>query len=392
MDVDVTGIMVEMGPPGRPTPDEAGGIEGGLPEDHLSSHRIDKRIQRELYDELSAPYSVLPSKQTPSNAGSDILFAVARAMDTRVVWMIVLPATAECLIAEVLPTARTEAGLDVASSLANIIGAYLEGLLYAVERESTNAGTQQLCSMVRLWCLNVFTSFPFVPVHAAEMAVLNGLHDGVLYVAVSLTLSVLSFELGRRPVESVLRRVKAGRVAEHWTNRLGVDRVRHRILFVLIAFIFLTLTKTNWYLGRSLMLEEDFSAIVTQGVTTLVGIVFAVTGVVTGSYIGSTGRCNFVSCLLVLLAFVTVRETYGSLESDSSMIVFTKFVGSFCGAISGFAAMLSDMGRRLYHDLQPREALKGILGNAAIAVFWAFVFYVLDERGWEIYSHPLGAA
>ena len=34
--------------------------------------------------------------------------------------------------------------------------------------------------MVRLWCLNVFTSFPFVPVHAAEMAVLNGLHDGVL--------------------------------------------------------------------------------------------------------------------------------------------------------------------------------------------------------------------
>lgn len=181
--------------------------------------------------------------------------------------MIVLPATAECLIAEVLPTARTEAGLDVASSLANIIGAYLEGLLYAVERESTNAGTcfayatlgtfarvapratsarqppaclpahpcdlggnsqralfvcisplqptgrslhttragstcslgravpsplsnrssdtshllgtQQLCSMVRLWCLNVFTSFPFVPVHAAEMAVLNGPIDGV---------------------------------------------------------------------------------------------------------------------------------------------------------------------------------------------------------------------
>ena len=69
----------------------------------------------------------------------------------------------------------------------------------------------------------------------------------MIYVAVSLTLSVLSFELGRRPVESVLRGVKAGRVAEHWTNRLGVDRVRHRILFVLIAFIFLTLTKTNWY-------------------------------------------------------------------------------------------------------------------------------------------------
>ena len=144
--------------------------------------------------------------------------------------------------------------------------------------------------------------------------------------------------------------------------------------------------------SRSLMLEEDFSVIVTQGVTTLVGIVFAVAGVVCGSYVGSTGRCNFVSCLLVLVAFVTVRQTYGSLESDHSVIVFTKFVGSFCGAISGFAAMLSDMGQRLYHDLQPREAVKGIVGNAAIAVFWAFVFYVLDERGWDIYSHPLGVA
>ena len=56
-------------------------------------------------------------------------------MDTQLVWMIVLPATAECIVAEVIPPMTTEAGLDLASTLANIFGAYLEGAIYAVERE-----------------------------------------------------------------------------------------------------------------------------------------------------------------------------------------------------------------------------------------------------------------
>ena len=67
------------------------------------------------------------------------------------------------------------------------------------------------------WCLQS-DAMP-CPIHGSY-------RHQVMYVAVSLTLSVLSFELGRRPVESVLRGVKAGRAVEHWTNRLGVDRVR----------------------------------------------------------------------------------------------------------------------------------------------------------------------
>jgi hypothetical protein len=42
-------------------------------------------------------------------------------------WRILLPAAAESLISEFLPSAKTEAGIDLASTFANTLGAFLEG-------------------------------------------------------------------------------------------------------------------------------------------------------------------------------------------------------------------------------------------------------------------------
>eukprot|EP00040_Diaphanoeca_grandis_P044516 m.271170 g.271170 ORF g.271170 m.271170 type:complete len:382 (+) comp93720_c0_seq1:190-1335(+) len=328
--------------------------------------------------------STMPPKAKVRSVGNDTFTTALRALDTRLVWQIILPAAAECTIAEVIPMAKSETGIDLASSLANIVGAYVAGILLAVEHGSQNSSVKSLCVMTQAWFLNVFTSFPFVPVHGAEMAVKNGLFHGVAYVSISLVLSIYSFELGRRPTEKVLKQSKK----RHWSHSLDAERVRHRILVTLICLIFLTLTKTNWYLGHSLMVDSDLALIVNKGIATLVGMALAIGGVHLGDHFGATHNCNFLSCCFVLAAFVWVRSSYGKLENTVSQMIFAKFVGSFCGAFSGYTGFLGDMGKAVYAQ-KPTTAYKIVMINAGIAIFWTFVFYSIDGMGFEIYSHPL---
>mmetsp|Transcript_8429 Transcript_8429/g.21535 ORF Transcript_8429/g.21535 Transcript_8429/m.21535 type:complete len:356 (+) Transcript_8429:373-1440(+) len=303
-----------------------------------------------------------------------------------VIWMVLLPATAECLIAEFLPHATSEVGIDLASTAANTLGAFLEGLLYGVERQSARVETQRLCSMTRGYFMNVFTSFPFVAVHAADMCVLNGPMMGLGYIVTSLALAVTAFELGRRPTEVLLFEARFNPM--HWTSRIGTQHSRRRILYGLCAVLIISLLKSKFVLAAAVAIGRDTADQEAHTVETLVGIVMAIAGALLGGLVPSCTWANFLSCMFVGMAFGS-RRLLGWDAADASLwtVVFTKFVGSFCGATSGFAKMLSDAGKLMHDELKPRDAVVTIVGNVAIATLWGGVFYASDRQGLDVYSH-----
>ena len=101
--------------------------------------------------------------------------------------------------------------------------------------------------MTRTYFLNVFTSFPFVAVHAAEMCSLNGPLMGAGYALTSLGIAVAAFELGRRPVEGMLAEVKVSPL--HWTWRIGTDENRQRMLAGLAGIVIVSLLKVSFVFG-----------------------------------------------------------------------------------------------------------------------------------------------
>eukprot|EP00041_Stephanoeca_diplocostata_P002635 m.28710 g.28710 ORF g.28710 m.28710 type:complete len:346 (-) comp13627_c0_seq3:40-1077(-) len=314
----------------------------------------------------------------------------ASILDVQLVWSIILPATAECVISEFLPVASTQHGLDIASTSANIFGAYLEGALFGMERQTSSVPTAQLCVKFRLLFMNVFTSFPFVAVHGAEMCVLNGFLMGVGYVLTSLVLAIVAFEAGRRASEGAIMKLRSANTeSDGYISRLGTTEMRAKILYSFIGFIGLSLTKANWLMALSLTTQNDHNTASQRTLETLTGILFAISGVVLGGYISSTCRANFMSCFLVAVAFATHRMRTANPLTGTLAMVFAKFVGSFCGAISGFAAMLSDMGVLIHSDLNPNKAVVGIAQNILICILWMLIFYAFDRHGLDVYSYAL---
>lgn len=317
----------------------------------------------------------------------------------------------EVLITEFLPHIKSEAGIDVASTTANILGGYLEGesqkcwshaersrrficllvsgLLYGIERQSARHETQQLCTMIRCYFLNVFTSFPFVATHAAEMAVLNGPGMALGYIITSLALAVAAFEAGRRPTETFLAEARFQPM--HWTNTMGSNANRQRILMGLFIIVLLGLLKGRYVLASSVVFGGDAQPDMAHTFAMLVGIILAISGAALGGLIQSCMRANFTSCLFVGLAFGARRVlAWDRVATTLWTIAFSKFVGSFCGAFSGFAKMLSDAGKLMHDELKPRDAFLEIFGNIGIAVMWAGIFYAFDRQGLDVYSHAGG--
>eukprot|EP00038_Savillea_parva_P028271 m.64119 g.64119 ORF g.64119 m.64119 type:complete len:362 (-) comp8202_c0_seq1:74-1159(-) len=307
--------------------------------------------------------------------------------ESTLAWKLLLPAAAECLISEFLPRATTEAGIDIASTAANTLGACLEGLVYGVERQSGRLETQKLCSLTRIYFLNVFTSFPFVAVHAAEMCVLNGPVMGLGYIITSLALAIMAFELGRRPCEALLSEVRYNPM--HWTARIGGEGARLRILVGLLFFVGVSLLKAKFEVVATVSMGGDTGTQTLHMLETLVGILMAICGAAMGGMVSSCAVANFLSCALVGAAFASRRLLGWDEAASRSLwtIVFVKFVGSFCGATSGFAKMLSDAGRLMHTELRPTIAAVEIVRHVSIAVLWAGVFYAFDRQGLDVYSH-----
>jgi fluoride ion exporter CrcB/FEX len=260
------------------------------------------------------------------------------------------------------------------------------GVIYGVERQSARPEAQQLCSLFRCYFLNVFTSFPFVAVHAAEMCVLNGPLMGLGYILTSLALAIAAFELGRRPTEGTLAEARFNPM--HWTTRLGSQDSRDRMLAGLFAIVLLSLLKSKYLLAVTVATGKDTTAESAHTFDTLVGIVLAICGAAVGGQIKSCMRANFLACAFVGAAFATRRLLrWDNVANTMWTIVFTKFVGSFCGATSGFARMLSDSGKLMHHEMKPQTALIEFVGHVGIAVVWAAVFYAFDRHGLDVYSH-----
>jgi fluoride ion exporter CrcB/FEX len=305
-------------------------------------------------------------------------------------WQLLLPAAAECITSEFLPrpTALTSAsGIDLTSSLANIIGAFLEGLRYGVGQQTGCAQTRQLCVLFRFYFLSAFTSFPFVAVHAAELAVVSSPTLGLLYIVVVLTTAVAAFEMGRWPTVGIAADDLAS--AEHWTRWMGLASARRRMLQVLAAVVVVGLVKSKVVTLLRLGGDSDFDADSRLG-DTAVGVVFAIAGAVSGSYAKSSLHANLATCVLVAMAFSLERRTVTTWSQTSPLweTAINKFVGSFCGAASGFATMLTDWAN-LTREGHPRDAAVMLGASGLMAVFFAATFFAFDREGLDACSHSL---
>jgi fluoride ion exporter CrcB/FEX len=144
--------------------------------------------------------------------------------------------------------------------------------------------------------------------------------------------------------------------------------------------------------------QDSGAAAASRTLDTLVGITFAIAGALLGGRITSCLSANFLSCMFIGTAFASRRllgweEVGGAQAAEGSTwwwdIVFTKFVGSFCGAMSGFASMLSDYGRLMHNDNRQVDAVLAFSGNVMVAMLWMIVFYAFDRQGLDVYSHAL---
>ena len=151
---------------------------------------------------------------------------VSQALEYRMHAM-ALPALAECILARYLPSIETELGLDLMSVACNVSGAAVAGLLLATEQYVRATATQRICSLVRLRFLGVWTSLPFVVVHAAQVSVDHGLAFGVVFLALSLGSACGAFALVRAAAAAVLR----NHDWQVWVHEhVGVRHVRTQLL------------------------------------------------------------------------------------------------------------------------------------------------------------------
>ena len=96
---------------------------------HKAAKATDEAHQPGIHDSLtptSPPASPTTIKLDLLQQRSDAQ-RETRARRIDLAWRILLPAAAESLISEFLPSAKTEAGIDLASTFANTLGAFLEG-------------------------------------------------------------------------------------------------------------------------------------------------------------------------------------------------------------------------------------------------------------------------
>ena len=139
---------------------------------------------------------------------------------------------AECILAQYIPDVHTEFGLDLMSIACNISGAAVAGVLVSTEHHVKAAATQRMCSLVRLKFLGVWTSLPFVVVHAAQVAVNHGFVFGVAFLVLSFSTAAAAFSTLQRASSRVLQR-QDWQVWVH--ERVGTRRVRTQLLYAIMA-------------------------------------------------------------------------------------------------------------------------------------------------------------
>ena len=274
--------------------------------------------------------------------------------------------------------ALSASGVDIASSLANVVGVGVAGALVAVEKVQPTESISLLSVQIRGNFIGVWCSFPFIAVHAAEVAGLHGLPAGLLYVAACFTTAGVIFELFRQTTTQILRR-------QHQKWALVVTRTtRFRLVVALGLFVASAVLRNSWTVQTMLFSDVPLDAAfaVDDGFLLLIRMIFAVAGNWTSGWLGGPpSRSNVASCVLVGMAYTCTR--WVSL-GPNQLLAIEIFVGTFCGCLSSFPEVFSEMmlmkrGKEFKLRLSGEVAI-----NLAAAAMFGLAFYGANQKGWEI--------
>lgn len=201
------------------------------------------------------------------------------------------------------------------------------------------------------------------------------------YVMTAFVSAAAAFVLGCTVPNALAVRAKGGEEAEQF-HAAGSSEGRRRLLIGMAMLVGSALVKSNF----APMIFDDVEVDGSTSRTTelLIGLGFAVLGAACGSQATSPIQANILTCALVGVSFSAIRriETADSTLNPMFETLLTKFVGSFCGAASGFASMLPDT------ELTMASA-SALLMNAVIALVFAAIYYTFDHEGLDACAYSL---
>lgn len=298
-----------------------------------------------------------------------------------------MTSSAECIMAKLPPLSAN--GVDLASTVANIVGSGLAGALYAIGKEAPMAhwqpGTEQTSKMASTISgdfVAVWTSFPFVAVHFAEVGFVNGLPVGILYVLLSIVSAALAFEVCRQATENLL-----GGKQPMWARSISDRQGRFRLTVSLGVFILTMVLANSVYLQSTLFANIPEGPAVDQGLHLSLRMAFAVGGGIFATYVGGPpSRTNTVSCLLVGCAYAAARfyDFDPSTGSARMRMIFDIFVGTFCGRLSSFPEIFSyssSLWSGLSKGKQREREVVELTTNIFVALLFGGVYYAAARRG-----------
>ena len=252
-------------------------------------------------------------------------------------------------------------------------------------------GTDQisrLASTIRSNFVGVWTSFPFLAVHFAEVGIVNGLPSGVLFVVLSMVAAATSFEVCRWATEELL----SGKQPT-WAKSISGRTGRIRLTVGLGIFVATMVLSSSMYLQSTLFANVPAGPAVDDGLRLLLRMGFAVGGAVTASFVGGPpSRINAASCIFVGLAYGAAR-IYNYDPSTGSLRVkmaFDMFVGTFCGTFSSFPEIFSTtkgLWKGTSKGKQREREVVEVSTNVLVALFFGGLYYAGRTKGWDVASH-----
>jgi hypothetical protein len=267
--------------------------------------------------------------------------------------------------------------------MANLVGVGVIGMLVACEKAQATDSVSMLSVQIRGNFVGVWCSFPFIAVHAAEVAAIHGLLGGLLYLLASFGTAAAAFEIGRTATARMLRGKQP-----RWAIGLATRTGRFRLNVSLGLFVAAVILRNSWTLQSMLFSDMPAAAsAVDDGFVLLARMALAVAGNVASGWVGGPpSRCNIASCVLVGMAYVYAR----AFAMDATTTVgFEIFVGTFCGCLSSFPEVFTEMMILRKQEKEHQRTLSGpgmreVATNLVAAGVFAFAFFAANQKGWQI--------
>ena len=306
-------------------------------------------------------------------------------------WLVALPATAECIASVWLPEMTTN-GWDVKTFFLNVTGAALEGFFAALEAGAPTGvvgGTlASVAKDVRGSFLAAYTSWAGMVVYSGVVAREQGsVAVGIGYMAASVLTGMLGFFFGGRLASAFSRGGAPVAPATLAQTRAGLLGALFAFMAASYAMVRADVTSFDDESGVSSELPSLISFLDAEENRLLVAMACSVTGAAFGNYVGAlvdgSGRggdfalgtlwCNTLFSLLGLtLPAATLRKAI-----FQRSVLLQSFAGSFCGAASAFAGHCAD-SCEVWRAGRPCRALVNVGWNLLGAALLCVVGYELE--------------